>query len=103
MTEVSVPPTSSPISQALRDVAVLGWIYDSESLRPLTRFLLQITDDLDFGEKYEGKPLHSNRKELLLRYLQGRCYLIYPRKSDAKGIAAAFSERKNALLHGIKG
>ncbi len=103
MTEVSVPPTSSPISQALRDVAVLGWIYDSESLRPLTRFLLQITDDLDFGEKYEGKPLHSNRKELLLRYLQGRCYLIYPRKLTQKALRQHFRNERTLYFTGSRG
>ncbi len=75
----------------------------AKQLRPLTRLLLQITDDLDWGEKYDTAPMHANRKEMMLRYLQGLCYVLYPKKLTQKALRQHFRGERTLYFTGSRG
>ncbi len=75
----------------------------AKRLRPLTRLLLNITDDLDWGEKYDVAPMHVNRKDMMLRYLQGLCYLIFPKKLTQKALRQHFRGERTLYFTGSRG
>ncbi len=75
----------------------------AKQLRPVAKFLLGITNDLDWGEKYDAYPCHVNTKDMLIRFLEGGCYLVYPKRLTQKALIQHFQGKRTLYFTGSKG
>ena len=78
----------------------------AKQLRPVTRLLLNLTSDLDWGEKYDDSPhpcpMHVNTKETMRQFLERTNY-VYPKRLSQKALIQHFQEKRTLYFTGSKG
>jgi len=76
---------------------------DIKKQKQLAKFLQSITNDLDWGEKIEGAPHHVNCKDMLIRFLEGRCFHLFPKRLTQKALCQHFSGERTLYFTGSRG
>jgi hypothetical protein len=78
----------------------------AKQMRPVARFLLSVTNDLDWGEKYEDDPhpcpMHVNTKETMRQFLERTSY-VYPKRLSQKALIQHFQGKRTLYFTGSKG
>ncbi len=75
-------------------------------MRPVTRLLLSLTSDLDWGEEFadspDPRPVHVNRKDILTQFLE-QTNFVYPKRLSQKALIQHFKGERTLYFTGGKG
>jgi len=73
-------------------------------LRPITRLLLSLTSDLDWGEEYadSAHPVHVNTKETMRQFLEQTSY-VYPKRLSQNALIQHFKGERTIYFTGSRG